>query len=88
MMVWSEIEDAEAMMDPQDVEARLSMLLTDMEGEQGDRHEIWQRLKQILDGMRAYGMPLPDDLVRLEAELEREFTGPPLDDPEADPTEA
>lgn len=76
-------------MDPQNLEARLSMILTDMEGEQGDRHEIWQRLKQTLDGMRAYGMPLPEDLVRLEDELEREFRGPPIEDeaPENELTE-
>ncbi|MFN4090946.1 MAG: hypothetical protein ACK4QW_18140 [Alphaproteobacteria bacterium] len=71
-------------MDPQDIEARMSLLLTEMEGEQGDRHEIWQRLKQILDGMRAFGMPLPEDLVRLEDELEREFGPPVAFDPEPD----
>lgn len=63
-------------MDP-NLEARLSLLLTEMEGEQGDRHEIWMRLKQELDGMRAFGMPVPEDLLRLEDELEREF-GPPV----------
>jgi len=62
-------------MDP-NLEARLSLLLTEMEGEQGDRHEIWMRLRQELDGMRAFGMPVPEDLQRLEDELGREF-GPP-----------
>ena len=60
-------------MDTQELEAALSNLLTDMEGEQGDKHEIYMRLMQILSGMRAFGMPLPDDLVRLERELEEEF---------------
>ena len=63
-------------MDP-NLEARLSLLLTEMEGEQGDRHEIWMRLRQELDGMRAFGMPVPEDLQRLEDELGREF-GPPV----------
>ena len=71
-------------MDP-NLEARLSLLLTEMEGEQGDRHEIWMRLRQELDGMRAFGMPVPEDLQRLEDELEREFGAPPLDaEPEGD----
>lgn len=75
-------------MDP-NLEARLSLLLTEMEGEQGDRHEIWMRLKQELDGMRAFGMPVPEDLQRLEDELEREFTAPPLDaEPDGGGTDA
>lgn len=60
-------------MDAQELEAALSNLLTDMDGEVHDRHEIYMRLSQILSGMRAFGMPLPDDLVRLEHELEAEF---------------
>lgn len=59
--------------DAQELEAALSNLLTDMEGERHDRHEIHLRLVQILSGMRAFGMPLPDDLVRLEHELEADF---------------
>lgn len=61
------------MMDREELEAALSLFLQEAEGEPVDRHEIYQRLRQILDGMRAVGMPLPDDLVRLEHELEAEF---------------
>jgi hypothetical protein len=35
--------------------------------------DIYTRLTQILNGMRAFGMPLPDDLVRLEKELADEL---------------
>jgi hypothetical protein len=61
------------MMDTEEWQAALSLLLQDAEGELGDRHEIHERVRQTLDGMRAVGMPLPDDLVRLEQALEAEF---------------
>ncbi len=60
-------------MDRDELEAALAVLLDQMEGDQGDSHEVYQRLRQILDGMRAMGMPLPDDLVRMERELGADF---------------
>lgn len=62
-------------MDRQQLEAALSLLLEQMEGEIEDRHELYQRLMLTLSAMRATGMPLPDDLVRLEREMEEEFGG-------------
>ncbi len=46
-------------MDRDEIEAAVSLLLDDMEGEWGDRHEIYLRIRQTLDQMRAMGMPLP-----------------------------
>ena len=60
-------------MDRDEIEAAVSLLLDDMEGEWGDRHEIFLRVQQLLDQMRAMGMPLPEDLVRMEEELSAEF---------------
>jgi len=60
-------------MDRQEIEAALSLLFDDIEGDWGDRHEIFLRIQQTLDQMRAMGMPLPDDLVRMEEELAAEF---------------
>ncbi len=60
-------------MDVQELEAALAVLLDEMEGEQGDSHEIYLRLRQVLDSMRAVGMPLPDDLVRLERDMAADF---------------
>ena len=60
-------------MDEQEFETALSLLIDDMEGEQGDRHEIFMRLHQMLETMRAEGLPVPDDLARMEAELAAEF---------------
>jgi hypothetical protein len=59
--------------DRQEIEAALSLLLDEMEGEQGPSHEIYLRLVQILDAMRATGMPLPDDLVAMEHDMAAEF---------------
>lgn len=60
-------------MDMQDLKAELSNLLDEMEGEQGDRHEIYLRVRQLISNLQAMGMPAPEDLVRLERALEEEF---------------
>jgi predicted protein tyrosine phosphatase len=60
-------------MSDRELEAAVSLLIDEMEGDMGDRHEIWQRLQTILQQLRATGMPVPDDLVRMEQELEAEF---------------
>jgi len=57
----------------EDLQAEIGLLLTEMEGEQGDRREIYQRIRQMLDTMKAEGLPLPQDLVDLEEALEAEF---------------
>ena len=59
--------------DTKDLEAEVSLLLDQMEGEQGDRHEIYLRVRQLLSNLEAVGMPAPDDLVRLARELEESF---------------
>jgi hypothetical protein len=60
-------------MDLEEFEAALSLLVDEMEGDQGDRHEIFLRIQQMLSTMRAEGLPVPEDLVRLEEELGAEF---------------
>lgn len=57
-----------------DLQAEIGLLLTEMEGEQGDRHEIYLRIRQMLDTMKAEGLPLPQNLVDLEEALEAEFS--------------
>jgi hypothetical protein len=44
-----------------------------MENQPEDRHELYLQIREKLNEMRAFGMPLPSDLVRLEKELEAEF---------------
>ncbi len=60
-------------MEKQDLEVLASELLQDIEIGELERHEIHARLRQTLDQMRAFGMPLPDDLLTLEKELADEF---------------
>ena len=38
-----------------------------------DARELYLQLMERLNEMKAYGMPLPDDLLQLEAALEAEF---------------
>lgn len=63
-------------MDEQEIEVALSLLLEDMEDQGTDGHEIFIRLDQLFNSMRAVGMPLPEDLVRLHEELSAAFGGP------------
>jgi hypothetical protein len=57
----------------QELEAAVALLIEEMEGDQGDPHEIYLRLRQLLDQLRATGMPLPGDLVKLEKDLSAAF---------------
>ena len=52
---------------------QISLLLSEMQNEPEDRHEIYLQLHEKLNEMKAFGMPLPEDLVKLEQDLEAEF---------------
>jgi hypothetical protein len=60
-------------MDTTQLEAAVSLLLTEMDGEIEDQHAVYLRLEHILGQMRATGMPLPEDLVRMEDEMAAGF---------------
>lgn len=55
------------------IKLEISRLLTEMQNEPQDPHEIYLSLREKLNQIKATGMPLPDDLVKLEHELEEEF---------------
>jgi hypothetical protein len=55
--------------------AQISLLVTQMENQPQDKHELYLQLRERLNEMRSLGMGLPDDLIRLEQELEEEFAG-------------
>ena len=55
------------------LKAEIGLLLTQMQNEPADRHELYLVVMEKLNEMRAYGMPLPADLVKMEAALEAEF---------------
>jgi hypothetical protein len=57
----------------EDKEAELGLLLTRMQDQPQDEHELYELVRQKLNEMKAYGMPLPEDLVQFERDLEAEF---------------
>jgi hypothetical protein len=54
-------------------EAELGLLLSRMQNQPQDAHELYELVRQKLNEMKAYGMPLPEDLVEFERDLEAEF---------------
>lgn len=57
----------------EEIEAEISFLVSQMENQPEDRHEIYLQLREKLNELRAFGMPVPADLLRLEKALEQEF---------------
>jgi hypothetical protein len=57
----------------EDKEAELGLLLTRMQNEPQDWHEVYEQIRQKLNELKTYGMPLPEDLVQFERDLEAEF---------------
>ena len=55
--------------------AEINLLLTDMDTQPEDAHELQLMLHEKLAELRATGMPLPDDLVELEKCLQEELSG-------------
>ncbi len=61
-------------MDIEAIKAEIALLLNQMEQVPEDRHELYEQIREKLNEMRAFGLPLPEDLVKLEEELEQEFS--------------
>ncbi|MEQ8665975.1 MAG: hypothetical protein RIC16_09635 [Rhodospirillales bacterium] len=59
----------------EEYQAELSLLLSQLDNQPDDEHEIMMRLKQMLDTMRSEGLPIPGDLAKLEADLDELFSG-------------
>jgi hypothetical protein len=57
----------------EELKAEIALLFSQMENQPEDRHELYLQIREKLNEMRAFGLPLPEDLVRLEQELEAEF---------------
>jgi hypothetical protein len=57
----------------EDLQSELGLLMTRMQNEPHDRHELHLLIRQKLNEIRAFGMPLPEDLVQFEKQLEAEF---------------
>ena len=57
----------------EDLKAELALLINQMENQPEDRHELYLQIRERLNEMRAYGMPLPEDLVKFEETLEAQL---------------
>ncbi len=57
----------------EDLIARVNLLLSDMETQPQDAHELLEQIHMELNQLKATGQPLPEDLSRLERRLEQEF---------------
>ena len=64
----------------EELKAEIGLLLTEMQNEPEDRHELYFQIMERLNKMKAFGMPLPEDLVRLEVALEAEFAAEARDE--------
>lgn len=57
----------------EDLKAELALLIDQMETKPEDRHELYLQIREKLNEMRAFGMPVPEDLLKLEKDLEAGF---------------
>jgi hypothetical protein len=61
----------------EDLQTRIALLFDEMTNQPEDEHQIAEQIREMLNEMRASGMPLPQDLVDLEAKLEAGFAKKP-----------
>ena len=59
----------------EDIKAEISLLLQEMVNQPEDEHELLEQVREKLNELRAMGMPLPEDLIELEKQLENRFPG-------------
>lgn len=57
----------------ENIKAEIALLLEQMTNQPHDKHELAEQVREMLNGLKAEGMPLPQDLVELEKQLEDEF---------------
>lgn len=69
----------------ENTKAEIGLLLAALQDAPEDRHELYLRIMQKLNELKAYGMPLPSDLVALERRLEAEFAADQRGNPGSDP---
>lgn len=50
--------------------ARIQLLLSEMQNQPGDEHELLEQVHAELAELKATGQPLPEDLVQLEQQLQ------------------
>jgi hypothetical protein len=61
----------------ENLRVQIAMLMDEIAAQPEDAHEMQERLREKLEEMKALGLPLPEDLVELEAALEEGLEIPP-----------
>jgi hypothetical protein len=64
-------------MDMTELLAAINLLAQRLEHQPDDLHEVHFRVKELLDELRSTGMPLPDDLVAFEKDLDQRVDDKP-----------
>lgn len=59
-----------------ELKAQIALLLTSLEDNPEDIHELHEVIRQKLAQINAMGLPMPQDLVDLEKRLEADFGKP------------
>ena len=57
----------------EEIKAQITMLISQINNQPEDIHELYEQLHQKLNELRATGQALPEDLVRLEAKILKQF---------------
>ncbi len=62
-------------MDATELIAAINLLVEQVDHEADDLHEVYLNLRELLDQLKATGMPLPEDLVEPERRIESDVEG-------------
>ena len=57
----------------EDLKAELALLMIEMENQPQDMHELYEKVHEKLSELKAFGMPVPEDLVELDERLQQYF---------------
>ena len=57
----------------EELQAQISMLVSQINNQPEDVHELYELLHQKLNELRSTGQPLPKDLIELEQRMLEEF---------------
>lgn len=55
----------------EDLKAGVALLLQEIEKRPEDRHVLQEELREKISEMRSLGLPVPEDLLKLEDQLEQ-----------------
>ena len=58
----------------EDIKIQIDMLLDETQDRPENWHTVYLKVMQDIGELRAFGMPVPDDLVDLERALEEKFS--------------